>query len=353
MTPVGGLTYSGEIPPQADGAFVSYWVEAEDNTGARSRSEIKFYRVLVDGINEIRDIQETFGGGPGPSPFEGITTDMDITAVVQSRPGVSGFVAIQDDASLSPWTGILLRPLDATLALEQGDVIHISRAYIYERFGVTQLDSLTFSVQSNGDIYGYKEMTTQDMQLDQVAEAHEAMLVQFNNVVIVDNDAGFGEWRFSSDGTMENSVLADDASQAIPRDYAATNLENGMSLEYIRGIWWYSFGNYKLVPEDTTDIKIVGTAAEEVQPGTLALEANYPNPFREKTEIGFSLDRSRTVQLEVFDVMGRKVATLVNGVKPAGVHRVSLDAQGLPAGVYFYRLAAGDQVFVRQMMIVK
>jgi len=109
-------------------------------------------------------------------------------------------------------------------------------------------------------------MTTQDMQLDQVAEAHEAMLVQFNNVVIVDNDAGFGEWRFSSDGTMENSVLADDASLAIPGNYAATNLENGMSLEYIRGIWWYSFGNYKLVPEDTTDIKMVGTAAEEVQP---------------------------------------------------------------------------------------
>ena len=355
MTPGAGISFTAEIPPQPDGAFVSYWVEAEDNTGARSRSETQFYRVLVDGINEIKDIQETFGGGPGPSPFENITTDMDITATVQSQPSISGLVSIQDDANLNPWTGILLNPTQDLLQLQRGDVIHISRAHIYESFGVTMLDSVSFTKQSSGDFLGYKRMTTDQMQLLEVAEAHEDMLVRFDSVTIVDPDAGFGEWRFSSDGTLDNSVLADDRSQAIGRDFASTTFVEGMQLAYIQGIWWYSFGNYKLVPEDpTTDIKIITTAAEDdVLPTTPVLVGNYPNPFTHATTITFQVGAPMDVSLEVFDLLGRKVRTLVEGPVPAGTHTIHMQARDLPAGLYIYRLSAGTTVVNRTMTILK
>ncbi len=355
MTPGAGISYTAEIPPQPDGAFVSYWVEAEDNTGARSKSEVQFYRVLVDGINEIKDIQETFSGGPGPSPFENITTDMDITATVQSQPGISGLVSVQDDANLSPWTGILLNPTQELLQLQRGDVIHITRARIYESFGVTMLDSVTFTKQGSGDFLGYKRMTTDQMRLSEVAEAHEDMLVRFDSVTIVDPDAGFGEWRFSSDGTMENSVLADDRSQAIAPDFASTTFTEGMQLAYIQGIWWYSFGNYKLVPEDpTTDIKIISTAAEDEElPTTPILLGNYPNPFTRTTTITFEVGVPSNVRLEVFDLLGRKVRTLLQGPVPAGTHTVTLDAAYLPAGLYIYRLSTGTTVVNRKMTILK
>jgi len=55
----------------------------------------------------------------------------------------------------------------------------------------------------------------------------------------------------------------------------------------------------------------------------------------------------------VFDLLGREVATLVNEVKPAGSYRVSWNAAGMPSGVYFYRLSAGETQIVKRMVLLK
>jgi len=77
-------------------------------------------------------------------------------------------------------------------------------------------------------------------------------------------------------------------------------------------------------------------------PGEFALEQNYPNPFNPRTVVRYSVQREQRVKLIVFDVLGREVSVLVDGVRQAGVHSVEWDARGMASGVYFCRMEAGS-----------
>ncbi len=90
--------------------------------------------------------------------------------------------------------------------------------------------------------------------------------------------------------------------------------------------------------------------------GTLdefALLQNYPNPFNPSTQIGFTLRASHLARLTVYDILGREVAVLVNGVMPAGSHTATFDASNLTSGVYIYKLEAGGQVMTKRMTLIK
>lgn len=88
-------------------------------------------------------------------------------------------------------------------------------------------------------------------------------------------------------------------------------------------------------------------------PAGVSLGASYPNPFRAEAQIAFRLERGQDVALRVYDVTGRLVATLVDGFRPAGDHVVELDARGLAAGTYVYRLEADGRVASRTMTLLK
>jgi hypothetical protein len=84
-----------------------------------------------------------------------------------------------------------------------------------------------------------------------------------------------------------------------------------------------------------------------------ALLQNYPNPFNPSTAISFQLTAITFVRLKVFDALGREVATLVEGEKPAGTHTVTWNAQHLPSGIYVYRIVAGSHSDSKKMLLVK
>lgn len=83
------------------------------------------------------------------------------------------------------------------------------------------------------------------------------------------------------------------------------------------------------------------------------LEQNFPNPFNPRTTIAFTLASEGHVQLDVYDVSGRNVATLVNGVKGIGRHTVDFEASSFSSGIYFYRLNAGGVVTQKKMVLLK
>ncbi|SMO78950.1 CotH kinase family protein [Gracilimonas mengyeensis] len=99
----------------------------------------------------------------------------------------------------------------------------------------------------------------------------------------------------------------------------------------------------------------IATSSEEelALPSAIALEQNYPNPFNPNTNITYHLKENSLVSLDVFDVLGRKVATLVNGRQSAGTHHASFDAGNLASGVYMYRLQAGETVLIKKMLLAK
>lgn len=88
-------------------------------------------------------------------------------------------------------------------------------------------------------------------------------------------------------------------------------------------------------------------------PTEVNLSQNYPNPFNPSTSIRFALPESGTVQLSVFNLLGQKVATLVNEVKPAGYHTVQFDASKLSSGVYLYRIETAGISVIKQMLLIK
>lgn len=99
-----------------------------------------------------------------------------------------------------------------------------------------------------------------------------------------------------------------------------------------------------------------GTAVSEDQSGLpqkVSLFQNYPNPFNPSTSIQYGIDQASDVQLEVFDLLGQRVASLVNGKKAAGWYTASFDASHLASGMYTYRLTANGNQLIRKMSLVK
>ncbi|NUN68393.1 MAG: S8 family serine peptidase [Bacteroidetes bacterium] len=109
----------------------------------------------------------------------------------------------------------------------------------------------------------------------------------------------------------------------------------------------FSVGNWQ--DDGTTDIPEEGA----VVPLRFALEQNFPNPFNPITTIRYHVPAAGEVRLAVFDLLGREVALLTEGVRAAGSYTASFNAAHLSSGVYLYRLTAGGMTNVRKMMLVK
>jgi len=90
-----------------------------------------------------------------------------------------------------------------------------------------------------------------------------------------------------------------------------------------------------------------------LMPKDFTLTQNYPNPFNPSTQIAFSLPIASTVKLEVYDLLGRRVALLADGMLNAGYHTRLFDGSDLSSGMYLYRIQAGDFIQVKKMMLLK
>jgi len=122
--------------------------------------------------------------------------------------------------------------------------------------------------------------------------------------------------------------------RASATDGAATNVGPGSAVTLQRGI--------------VTNIGEGNEIARE-----FSLEQNYPNPFNPTTVIEYQIPSEGLVTLEVYNMLGQRVATLVNEVQRAGTHTAGFDASRLSSGVYLYRLQTGSQALTGKMMLVK
>lgn len=98
------------------------------------------------------------------------------------------------------------------------------------------------------------------------------------------------------------------------------------------------------------------TAIDEpagTSPSEFLLKQNYPNPFNPTTNFEFSIRHSAQVRLEIFDVLGRSVAVVVNEELPAGEYTRQWDASTMPGGIYYYRLTAGAALETRKLVLLR
>jgi hypothetical protein len=105
----------------------------------------------------------------------------------------------------------------------------------------------------------------------------------------------------------------------------------------------------------TTNGGVSFVEEEEINevPTEFLLSQNYPNPFNPSTKIKYSVPQSSNVMIKVFDILGKEIETLINEEKPIGTYEITWYAEGLPSGVYFYQLKAGDYMSVKKMILLK
>jgi hypothetical protein len=113
--------------------------------------------------------------------------------------------------------------------------------------------------------------------------------------------------------------------------------------------WAYNF----LVHPDGEEVGIEQMAELSGLPTNIILTNNYPNPFNAKATIMFTLPEDSDVKLNVFDILGREVTTLVSGSLTAGEYSAVWDASDYSSGTYFYMIKAGDLTAKKKMLLIK
>ena len=163
--------------------------------------------------------------------------------------------------------------------------------------------------------------------------------------------------------TVQKAVNSAAAFQDIEGAFVAGNGTSLVKHDYGYTDRAYVSGNvYRLKQADLTGdvhytdaidpLGVTGVAIKPM-PTEYSLSQNYPNPFNPSTTIEFALPQDSHVLLEVYNVIGQKVMTLVNEVRQAGYHQVRLDGTNLASGLYLYRLTTGNKAFMKKFVLMK
>jgi predicted extracellular nuclease len=284
------------------------------------------------------------------------TLAVNVEGYVTAEPGVynDNTFFIQEDAD-GPWDGIMIYDRTGTASFERGDYV-VCCGEVDEYYNQTQIalhfaEAAALSTPSRGDEVAPYSIPTGMLQNVVSAEQLESVFVIAEDATVYDENIAFGEWTISNDTSADTCRVGDYGDY----DYAPVSGDN----VYVRGIVFYSFGLYKIEPRGNEDIAInpVGVS-EEYFGGKFGLAQNVPNPFNPKTSIAFNLTSPGDVTLEVFDVAGHRVATLIDRRMEAGTHVAHWDGttgegERAASGVYFYKLSANDRETSKKMVLLK
>lgn len=182
-----------------------------------------------------------------------------------------------------------------------------------------------------------------------------------NEALDVETDVSF-EWQASAETDnyiFQLSLFEDFSSLAIQKDSIDETSFFVENLEELTKYYWRVRAVNEAGESDWSEIwnftTMLITSNEEFSeiPVELELEQNYPNPFNPSTQINFGLPQAGHVKLQVFNLLGKKIVTLVDGSMQAGRQSVTFNASNLPSGMYIYRLETASNVLVRKMILIK
>jgi hypothetical protein len=246
-----------------------------------------------------------------------------------------------DNATLSIYTydatGNMLSHLAQTWASGQwtNSTIH---TYTYDTNGRMLTDWLkgwTNAAWMNGSLYTYTYDTNGNLLNELVQYWLNGLWTNFNQFAFTYDAHG-------NELTGNNTSWS--GSVWMPTDDNFVLAVNGST---------YDFTGYRIIvswiPVNTADVPTNGKSMVK----GYSLSQNYPNPFNPSTTIGYQLPTQVHVTLKVFDVLGREIATLVNGVEQPGYKSVNFNANNLASGVYYYRLQAGNYIETRKLLLLR
>ena len=164
---------------------------------------------------------------------------------------------------------------------------------------------------------------------------------------------------YQNPGSSQSGSITVDANQLAAT--FAGNPDSSVSMAFVSASFPLTAGTHSITVAAgkinldyvVLNLQTVDVASDRHQQMSYALEQNYPNPFNPTTKINFSLAKSTKVELNVYNILGQKMMTLVNGVMSSGAHTVQFNAINLPSGVYFYGIKTQEFESYKKMMLIK
>ncbi len=337
----------------------------------------------------------SFGQEDGGVPFEfnGVQGGLFVSSVligqadvVNSNPYAGGELEF---TSVTPVEPIMPAPAPFDEAFETSytaddfdDVLITQRSYSrqgnpfvivdieVQNNGTDDLEDLFIGIFADWDIID-EDGDPSDDDLGAYNEAlavpyvFDETMTQYYGVTAVNGDEGLsgysteaGQPLADDDAQLFNTLISDNEPGADPVERATVTGTGSYDVEAGESVtvrFAYVAGETEAeflinVAEARTPISSTETTTPE---GTFTLESAFPNPSSSSTKIGFELPAAQDVTLTVYDVLGREVAVLMNGVAQSGRNVVEFDAASLPSGVYFYRLDAGATQLTERMTVVR
>ena len=371
-----GDTYSGVIPGGHTGSQVDYYIEATD-TGFQTvtlpgAAPTAFMTVAV-GFTPIWDVQ--YAHPDSSSQSAAMNGEfVNITGVVTAGTAHVGsptkFIVQEPEENPASgdfaFSGILVYETTAANQYYQGDMVAIG-GLIDEYFGLTEMiphnGNAVYLLGFGNDLPAPARVSTRVLADDSTAdidgdgimgEAWESVWVQTWPASVADT-LGFGEYIITDTGARPDSLVCDPMTQLsyVPSLGDVIKVNSYMD---------YAYGNRVIVP--IADEFIVQTGASPVEnlPNVVSaggFRSIAPNPFNPMTTIKFVVNRENLVQLNIYNIRGQKVRTLIQDNLPANEYSPVWDGtndagHSVASGAYFARLRIGAElVQVKQMTLVK
>ena len=160
-----------------------------------------------------------------------------------------------------------------------------------------------------------------------------------------------GRFWLLMDGSLYSS--SDDGDTWDEETSVAADLRHLSFAQAGSGLYGWSVGDQGVILRYAPETGVVNFERTDVTPSRCQLYQNYPNPFNPSTTIRFHLQKPVFVTLKVYDLMSKEIETLVEEPRGVGEYEVRWDTEGLPSGIYLYRLEAGDYVETRKLILQK
>ncbi len=381
--------WSATIPGiSLDSALVDFYIWAKDNDGMISTNPAdtlrnKYFYLVLNRPLRIQDVQYSpFGSGFSAYNNYRVTISGVVTADTSDLQGdgnqVSRRVHIQNGTGT--WSGITVAGLAAD-ALVRGQNVTIS-GLIRESNNNTVIDSITSVVvnSSNNSLPDFATLSTSDISTlpngTVSAEQWESVLIKYLNIKVTNENAdgqpgpngggnsNFGEILVADNSNANTRVELQEGNHPYHNLWAA-NLDSipgnirirlFNTFSELKGVLFFSFGNYKLVPRKVDDFIGFSNSFDDnfnYVVDKYNLCQNYPNPFNPITTIEYKIPFEGFVEIKVFDILGREVKTLVKMNQTAGNYKVIFDASSLPSGVYLYQINVNDYQATKKMLLMK
>ena len=303
------------------------------------------YPVLLDADNLIQYMLIIFWTGNFDGPIWRTDNYINNWYGIRNREGNHGFVWFVHDAEHTLFlTSSYVESLDRTGPFPTGDEFRFSNPqWIHQQ--------LTASNQYRA-------------RFAELAERH------FSEGGALSNKAVFARWD-ARVAEVRDIILAESARWGDSKSSPAKTTDDWLKavtyvreeflpsrtsvvIQHLKQAKRYQFGRPgdALVDAPLYSAGPVSAESDELPKGHALLQ-NYPNPFNPSTTIEYALAAPAHVRLDVFDGQGRSVSVLADGMRPTGSHSVRFDANGLPSGLYVYRLQAGGKTITNKMTLIR